>query len=257
MTDDDVREQLALLAVGALAADERADLEALLRERPDLQAELDDLRAAATVLADAAPTQPPPRLRSSVLDAIAATPQLPADASDAPPPQPAPQPPPSAAPLAPVVPLRRSRRRFVGLSAAAAAVVAIAAGALIVAPWDDAGEDPVAAVIEADDAVEISLRPTEEPGALPDLTAVHSPSAGAVALVAEQVPVPRDDRVYELWAIHDGTPRRVATFRPQDDGRVSVHVPDDALAGADQWAITEEPAGGTDAPTGPALNVSA
>ena len=71
MTDDELREQLALHAVGALTDAERTELEDVLRTRPDLQAELDELQEAAALLADAVPATPPPTLRGDVLDAIA------------------------------------------------------------------------------------------------------------------------------------------------------------------------------------------
>ena len=53
MTDDELREQLALYAVGALNDDERSELEDVLRTRPDLRAELDELLEAAALMADA------------------------------------------------------------------------------------------------------------------------------------------------------------------------------------------------------------
>ena len=75
-------------------------------------------------------------------------------------------------------------------------------------------------------------------------------------LLADEVPVPEGDRVYELWAIRAGTPERFATFRPDDDGTLSVYAPGLDPASAEQWAITEEPAGGSDAPTTPVLNAT-
>jgi anti-sigma-K factor RskA len=98
---------------------------------------------------------------------------------------------------------------------------------------------------------------TGEPGSLPDLTIVHSASEDAAVLLADDVPVPQGDRVYELWAIRGGTPERFATFRPDDDGRLRVYAAGLDPASAEQWAITEEPPGGSDAPTGPILNATA
>ena len=73
MTDQELRELLALSAVGALSEQEQAELDAALSDRPDLRAELDGLHAAAAVFADAVAESPPPALRSSVLEAIAST----------------------------------------------------------------------------------------------------------------------------------------------------------------------------------------
>ena len=91
---------------------------------------------------------------------------------------------------------------------------------LIVSPFDDDGEDDqVAAVLEADDASTIPM-----PGELPGLTIVHSADEDAAVLLADEVPVPEGDNVYELWAIRGGTPESFATFRPDDDGRLSVYA---------------------------------
>jgi anti-sigma-K factor RskA len=68
--------------------------------------------------------------------------------------------------------------------------------------------------------------------------------------------VPQGDRVYELWAIRGGTPQRYATFRPGANGTLSVYAKGLDPATADQWAITEEPAGGSDQPTPPILNAT-
>lgn len=238
MTDDELREMLALAAVGALTDEEQTELDAALAGRPDLRAELDGLRAVATTMAEAVADAPPPGLRARVLDLVADTPQLPPD---------------PIAPIAPVVPITAARRRrWVAVGAVAAAVVALVAGVLIVSPFDDEGQDEVAEVLDADDAVEIPM-----PGELPGLTIVHSADEDAAVLLADAVPVPEGDRVYELWAIRDGTPERFATFRPDDDGRLSVYAAGLDPASAEQWAITEEPAGGSDAPTPPILNATA
>ena len=89
------------------------------------------------------------------------------------------------------------------------------------------------------------------------MTIVHSAREDAAVLLADEVPIPEGDRVYELWAIRDGTPERFATFRPDDDGRLSVYAAGLDPASAEQWAITEEPAGGSDTPTLPILNATA
>ena len=107
------------------------------------------------------------------------------------------------------------RRRWTAVVGVAAASVALLVGVLVVSPWDSDGgpTDQVAAVLEADDAVEIPMT-----GDLPGLTIVHSAGADAAVLTADAVPLPEGDNVYELWAIRDGTPERFATFRPDADG---------------------------------------
>jgi anti-sigma-K factor RskA len=235
VNDDELRELLALAAVGALDQAELAEVDAALVSRPDLQAELDGLREATTTMADAVGERPPPELRARVLDAIASTPQLPA-----------------AAPVVPLAPARRRRRSWVGwVAGAAAAAVVLAVAAVVVLP-EDGGDDQVADVVDADDAVSIPM-----PGELPGLTIVHSAGADAAVLLADGVPVPEEDRVYELWAIRDGTPERFDIFRPDADGTLAVYLDGLDPASAEQWAITEEPAGGSDTPTPPILNATA
>ena len=213
VTDDELREQLALLAVGALTDDERTELEDVLRTRPDLQAELDELQEAAAVLADADPGQPPPpALRASILDAIADDAAAAARAADAP----------DASPIAPVVPIGAARRRrFSGSPPRRPRVVAIAVGVRRRRRRETtAATDPVAAVVDADDAVD----DPDAAATLPGVTIVHSASEDAAVLLADEVPVPEGDGVYELWAIRDGTPERFADFRPDDDGTLSVYA---------------------------------
>ena len=256
MTDDELREMLPLAAVGALTDEELSDVEAALEGRPELQAELDGLRAVTTTLAEAVAEVPPPSLRASLLDAIATTPQ---QAPEAPvpetPAEPGTQVQPTGTdePLAPVVPISAGRTRRWAVGAVAAAVVVLLVGFIVADPFGgDSTNDEVAAVVDADDAVNIPM-----PGELPGLTIVHSAEQDAAVLLADEVPVPEGDRVYELWAIRGGTPERFATFRPDDDGRLSVYAPGLDPASAELWAITEEPAGGSDAPTSDILNATA
>ena len=234
--DEELRAMLALDAVGALTADESAELVLALRDRPDLQAELEDLRAAAMLLADDVQEEPPPSLRAGVLAAVAATPQEPAPA-----------------PIAPVVPLagRRRRTRWLAVgAAAAAAVVALAVG--VVVTRDDGPDDQVAAVLDDAGARTIAME-----GQLAGLSIVYSAAEDAAVLTGRGLPVPADERVYELWAVR-GTdpPQPVDTFRPDSDGEVELLLtgidPDSAT-----WAITEEPAGGSDAPTTPIIATTA
>ena len=257
MTDDELRELLALSAVGALSEQEQADVDAALEGRPDLQAELDSLLEITTTLADAEAYAPPPGLRARLLDTIADTPQLSADAdadADADDGVAAPAPAVEPQPLAPVVPITSARRRrWSGVVGVAAASVVLLVGVLVVSPWDDGGpSDQVAAVLQADDAVRIPMD-----GDLPGLTIVHSAGRDAAVLTAPEVPLPEGDNVYELWAIRNGTPERFATFRPTADGTLTVYAAGLDPASAEAWAITEEPAGGSDTPTLPILNSTA
>jgi anti-sigma-K factor RskA len=241
VTDDELRAQLALYAVGALPDDERREVEEILSTRPDLQAELAELHAATATLAAAVAEPPPAALRGRVLDLIADTPQLPAEELP-------------DAPVAPVVPIgHRRRNRFIALGAAAAAVIAILVGVLVASPWSGNEESPTAAVLDAEDAQTIQM-----PGTLPGVTIVHSASQNASVLLADKVPVPEGDRVYELWAIREGeVPQPYAPFRPDADGRLSVFAAGLDPASADRWAITEEATADATTPSEPILNITA
>ena len=245
MTDDELRELLALSAVGALSEQEQADVEAALEGRPDLQAELDSLLEITTTLADAEAVAPPPEPAGPRCSTPSPTRRSCRPRSAAAPVRRAP-----AQPLAPVVPITSARRRrWTAVIGVAAASVALLVGVLVVSPWERRRpSDQVAAVLEADDAVEIPMT-----GDLPGLTIVHSAGADAAVLTAVAVPIPEGDNVYELWAIRDGTPERFATFRPDADGTLTVYAAGLDPASAEAWAITEEPAGGSDTPTLPIL----
>jgi anti-sigma-K factor RskA len=249
VTDDELREQLALYAVGALADDERTELEDVLRARPDLRAELDELEDAAAIMADAAIEAPPAGLRGNVLDLIANEPQLPAE-------------PTADAPIAPVVPIATGRRRnrWIAAGAGLVAAAAIAVGVLVVtSPWDDGGTDPVAAVVDADDAQTIPMPGNPAAGdlALPGVTIVHSATQNASVLMADDVPVPEGNDVYVLWAIRNGTPEVYAPFRPNADGTLSVYAEGLDPASAEAWAISEEATPNPTAPSTPILNITA
>lgn len=153
------------------------------------------------------------------------------------------------------------------LVAAAALVVAAAAG---VALWqrgerrvDGARERAAAAEAERDAAAEAWARDEEvlAIAAAPDservvltseigaLHAVWSSELGRMAVVGSDVDALDEGRTYELWFIDAGGPRSAGTFAPHD-GAVR-HVVD--IGPADTLGVTEEPDGGSPAPTGPVL----
>ncbi len=104
-------------AIDALDDIERAQFERHLAECAECRAEVESLREAGGLLAEAVATAPPPSLRDKVLADIA-----------------------TVRPLPPVTePATRQRRRFrpAALVAAAAAVIALGVGAAVVQPWDD------------------------------------------------------------------------------------------------------------------------
>ena len=68
---------------------------------------------------------------------------------------------------------------------------------------------------------------------------------------------PRAIDVYELWRIAGPTPEPVIReFRPDDDGTVAVLM-EGLDPGDDVFAVTLEPAGGSDQPTSEPIAVTA
>jgi anti-sigma-K factor RskA len=63
-------------------------------------------------------------------------------------------------------------------------------------------------------------------------------------------------RVYELWAIRDGTWTRIGVCNPHEDGAWSGEFPF-AIRPGEHIALTIEPAGGSDAPTSPPVLLAA
>lgn len=238
MMSERIDELIALAALGELTNREADELAAAAHDPLVARQLAEALDAAARVQA-AAPVDPPPALRASVLSAIADTPQ---DAADDP----------DDGSMAPVVddaPVsldeHRRRRRFSPVLAVAAAVLlVVAAGAVITQFGSDAG-DEIAQVVDADDAVERRLE-----GSLSTLVVTHSPAEGAIVIAGDGVPVPNG--TYQLWAIGSAGPTSVGTFRPDASGTVSARFDEVDPTGI-VLGVTAEPAGGSDAPTLPIL----
>ena len=81
------------------------------------------------------------------------------------------------------------------------------------------------------------------------------PATGALAVLGKGLPAPQVGRVYELWAIRaDGTPEPAGTLEPGLGRSFAVRLrqvsePSDV----EQFALSVEPAGGAERPTGPVV----
>jgi anti-sigma-K factor RskA len=228
---NDVHALSGAYAIDALDDLERAQFERHLAECPECQAEVASLREASALLAETASGPAPDALREKVLAGIS-----------------------TVRPLPPVVPpaVTPGRRRFrpVALVAAAAAVVALGAGAVVWQPWDDTTtqQSPtlsaVDQVLQADDAEEY----TQE---FPDgskATLTRSKSINKAVIVTSDMAPPPEGKVYELWLDHEGIGMVPAGLMPAKADAVVLLEGDPATAiGA---GITVEPAGGSEEPTG-------
>jgi anti-sigma-K factor RskA len=233
---DDRDELLALGAAGALTPEEAAELARVLSTDPQAADRYAEMVDDVTVLAESVAEPPPAGLRAAVLAAIAAEPQDSAlgDASAEP-----------AEPehVAPVVPIHR-RRWWIPATAVAAAIVIIGGALIVTRDADAPSDDMMAAVLDDENAVTVELT-----GPAGVLRLVKSEEVDATVLVGDDVEAPAEPEVLQLWAIEDDEPSSMGTFRPNDDGHVEVVMEGTEPEGV-VYAVTVEPEGGSDQPTG-------
>jgi anti-sigma factor RsiW len=249
--NDRLDELIALAALGELTAEETTELDARLVADPAAAGELAEALDVAATLQSFDAVEPPPDLRAKVLASIASMEQLPVEADAGA--GGTPSPPSSTAAPDPVLPRpvdldeARRRRRVVSAVAAAAAVVLIVIGGIVVANRnDDASDDPIAAVLEADD---VTTRPLE--GSLGTLEMAYSAEEGAMVVTGDDVPPIPADETYQLWMVDETGAVPAGTFRPDDSGHVGVRV--DADPSGSVVGVTLEPSGGSEQPTLPML----
>ena len=224
MSDVELHDLTAAYALDALDEEETAAYEAHLRRCRRCQDELASLSDAANALAYAVDgPSPPPELRERILDAARSE--------------------------RPNVVRMRARRRFTPAwgAAAAAATVAIVVGGWALSLASDldaersarAERERALAILAEDDAERVPLETGE--GAL-----VVS-SDGDAVLVAALGAAP-DGKTYEAWVIEDGAPRPAGLF--EGGSRTAIHALTRRVPAGAVVAVTVEPQGGVDRPTG-------
>lgn len=263
---DNVHSLLGPYVVNAVTPAERADFEAHLAACEDCRDEVASLRDVTATLADAEAVAPPASLRSRVLAEATRTPQLPpfgpsddaklaaatnqATASaDAGVEHPAPSPS-DASSVANIAGPRRprpARRRNALIGIAAASVLILGAAGIGVAA-NSAHQEQVSAdkelmmVTTAPDAHSMDL----------DLGTSHlvmSDKMDGVVAMGQGAPMPQKGMEYQLWLMmDDGQSMPGPTFTPEGDGEfvTMMHTSFDDVAG---FMVTQEPMGGSDAPT--------
>jgi anti-sigma-K factor RskA len=225
--NDDIHDLSGAYALDALDDIERARFAAHLAKCSTCQRDVAEFRAAATHLGRAVSEPPPPALRASILDAIGDVRQ---DRPGPPPRQP------------------RHTGRWVTLAAAVAAalVIGVLTAQLLTIRADRNDTEQLAEVLTAPDAAIMPLEGEVGSGRM-----VWSPSLGRSVLVLDGLPTLESDRDYQLWFVVDGEQIPVEVYHP-DDHRIVAETPD-LPDGLEALGITEEPAGGSPAPTGPML----
>jgi anti-sigma-K factor RskA len=223
---DDLKEAYAL---GALSEEERQEFEDYLAAHPELRAEVDDLKSVANLLALAPQEyEPPPELRRSLMDRIAASSP--------------------GATLADRPPRQGVLRRLFGPGRlVAAAVLALAFVGLFVWNVSLRGENEA---MRDELQGQRTIYELQGTGAARDVRGevVRIGDERAV-LVAENLPSAPEGKVYEAWLMRDDIPEPAGLFEPPRDGGAAAAPIEGSLRDADAVAVTVEPSGGSSAPT--------
>lgn len=227
MNEEEMHEMAFAYAIHALDDDDRLAFETHLADCPGCRREVAQTQDAVAGLSDDFAVEPPPHLRSVVLDRVAAT----------------------VTPLAP----RRSSGTEVGTGrrehrpgrwlAAAAAAVVLAGGVWGVTRTLD--PDPTSQVLQASDAAEHTADTEDGPVAV-----VVSDAAGqAVVQLPGNFAAPATGQVYQAWFVGpDGAARSAGLLTAETvaEGRTLLEgSPDGAVA----VGLTVEPEGGSNQPT--------
>jgi anti-sigma-K factor RskA len=224
-THNELRDQAAAFALGALPDDERLEFESHLLECGECEDDVRSFTRVATALAcAAAPVEPPAALRARTLGAVRASSPHPA--------------------------VKYRSVWLPWLAAAASLAIAAGLGAYALNQRQHTTEaQSIIVVMTADDLQRIDL--AGQPAA-PNATAraFWSRSRGLIFTASRLPPLP-PGRIYQLWVIAGQTPVGAGLLRPELDGTVrSVLRSPVGLGRAAAFAVTIEPDGGVAAPTG-------
>jgi anti-sigma-K factor RskA len=226
---DDIHASSAAYALDALPDAERAEFEAHLETCRACTDEVARFAAAAARLGAATATAPPDSLRSAVLGQVRSTSQL--------------------AVLDPAGSSRFGSPAGTWLLAAAAALLLVLSGGVALSQHNRASllaeqNAQLSAVLAAPDAV----TGRDDPASPAALTVVTSRALNRAVVVVRDLPQLESDQTYQMWWIDQQGPHSAGLMRappPNEAAAVVVEADQDAQ----QFAITLEPAGGSNAPT--------
>ena len=212
--------------LGAMAVAEREEFEAHLTTCEICREEVDELRPAAEALPMASPLmEPPAQLKDRIMAEVEREAELlGAAGADADRPERTRR-------------ERRGRSWLSGWRLAPVAAALLVAGVLVGTSLSGPDTRTIAASVEA-------------PGASAELQ-VEGDSA---TLVAQNLPGPPEDRVYEVWLMPEDSDTPEPTnvlFEPRADGSAVAAIP--GVDGVRQVLVTDEPRGGRDTPSGKVL----
>jgi anti-sigma-K factor RskA len=247
MTCDEIDELAGAYALDALEPAELEIVEAHLRTCPELHPAVWEARETAAALAVLSPpARPPEGLRQRVVAAVAADGAAAGDAVPAAPDEPESEP-------APVIRMPRPGVGVIPLALAASfALLAIGLGAWALSLRNDVryeraqseGGRAVLSALTAPGAA-VQLSPA---GALPPALLVQ-PSDGGAAMLVISWPKAAQGRVYQAWAIPQGQKPVSAGIFDGSGGEAEVVTLTRAIGARESFAVTLEPAGGSDQPT--------
>lgn len=219
---------LTAYALGALEQEEMIRVSELLREQPELRSILAELRAAADMMPYALEAEPSPELRQRTLDYALGRTQI------------------KAAPKR-LFPWPRLSAAFGGL----AGLLAIA----LVVLWGQLSSTQAELARTRQDQRQIA-EVLAQPNALVSLSGQGGQGAvvrrgDGTVLMAARLPGLASGRVYQLWFLRGSdAPIPSDTFEVDDQGLALITLTGDQQAlSADTFAVTEEPSGGSQAPT--------
>jgi Anti-sigma-K factor rskA/Putative zinc-finger len=219
------REEIGAYLLGALTDLERQVFERHVAGCAECRDELERLRPAADALPRSVEqVEPPPGLKTSLMEVVES------EARER-----------SGAPAAPERAPRRFRlpslAGFRPVLVAAALALGLVAGFGVAQLGGDEDVRTVAATVDQ--------------GQLPDASGslrIQGDGEDGAILSVHGMPPPGGDRVYQAWVQRDGTVVPQPTFEVGADGGGAVAVPDD-LSGAEAILVTREARGGARAPS--------
>ncbi len=259
-TTSDIHLGTGAMALDCLPPDEAIEFTDHLSTCESCAAELVGFLETAALLGSAAAVTPPAGLRTSVLEAIRVTPQLPPLVSEPGGPailgrhrtnEPAtdtPEPTQSEAPPSNVVPLRRPwYRRPQGLIAAAAAVVVIAVGAFVLTR---STSNPGNSAANSCFSTASDVR-TLAPASGKQGDVIYSQSCAQATVTPAGLAALPAGKVYQLWAIKgtDAAHARSLGLLSNNAGGGLKPTMVQIQSGESLVAVSVEPAGGSKEPT--------
>jgi anti-sigma-K factor RskA len=240
--------------LNALDPSELDEFEAHLAVCPTCSQEVMEFCETAAQLSLLAQATPPPALKGSVMAAIGGVRVLPPEPAEVA--EPAPAPSPERVAPAPVdeLTLRRQQRRarILALAVAAVTVVALSLGGWVFSLVQQQQSQVATSNLETQlySAPDVVVRPVTLPNGAKG-SFVASKSLNRAMFTSSDLPSPGADRAYQLWTL-TGTakaPTKVVPDNTLGGGTAVKQFFRGDIAGSTLVAISNEPAGGSPAPT--------